>query len=243
LEENSYILMVVEGKKTEPHIINNLTKYFFQDNTIIYTIYGTVIYSLYSKILLDGEIDEDLDFIQILKEYTDLPNKIIRDNVSEIYLFFDHDGHTSNASSTKLIKMLEYFDNETQNGKLYVSYPMVEATKHIGRYTYINRVAKISENKKYKNRVSNESYYKYRHFPKYNKKIWYELVKHHSKKIGYLTSVKFRHTFRYISQKSIYNYQYKRYIKRRDEVLIMGAFPIFLLDYFGYKYFFSKDVK
>ncbi|MEE0027846.1 MAG: hypothetical protein U0J70_09655 [Atopobiaceae bacterium] len=49
------------------------------------------------------------------------------------YLFFDFDPHQDNltgddASASEVVaKMLEVFDNETENGKLYISYPMVEA--------------------------------------------------------------------------------------------------------------------
>ncbi len=58
---------------------------------------------------------------------------ISKDQIAEIYLFFDYDKHASNSSDEKIKKMLEVFDNETEKGKLYISYPMIEAIKHIRR--------------------------------------------------------------------------------------------------------------
>lgn len=56
-----------------------------------------------------------------------------RDDFSEIYLFFDYDGHQKNLgefdSKDAIEQMLISFDNETENGKLYISYPMVEALR------------------------------------------------------------------------------------------------------------------
>lgn len=93
MDSKNYILMVFEGQKTEPIIVNNLKQYF---------------------------LNEKVD--------------ISRDEISEIYLFFDHDGHSHLANREKLENMLQYFNNETENGKLYVSYPMVESLKQQEKY-------------------------------------------------------------------------------------------------------------
>jgi len=62
--------------------------------------------------------------------------------------------------------MLNKFDNETENGKLYISYPMVEALKHIKKdkldiYNYlveaktrINYKNFVSQNTDYENLVN-----------------------------------------------------------------------------------------
>ena len=34
------------------------------------------------------------------------------------------------ADDSKIKEMLQFFDNETENGMLYISYPMVEAIRH-----------------------------------------------------------------------------------------------------------------
>ena len=56
-----------------------------------------------------------------------------RDDFSEVFLFFDYDAHQTNLGKSDDVdvinQMLESFDNETENGKLYISYPMVEALR------------------------------------------------------------------------------------------------------------------
>ena len=56
-----------------------------------------------------------------------------RDDFSEVYLLFDYDTHQTNLGRKDdvdaVAQMLESFDNETENGKLYISYPMVEALR------------------------------------------------------------------------------------------------------------------
>lgn len=55
--------------------------------------------------------------------------------------------------------MIEIFNNETENGKLYISYPMVEALKHLlkNKVEIENYIVKIKENNNYKNFISKNS--------------------------------------------------------------------------------------
>ena len=94
------------------------------------------IYMLWKKLKAD---DFDTDIIEVLRE----SNKKIReqleglsrDDFSEVFLFFDYDAHQTNLGKSDdgdvINHMLESFDNETENGKLYISYPMVEALREI----------------------------------------------------------------------------------------------------------------
>lgn len=241
MDFKNYILFIVEGKKTEPQIINSIKINFFNNNTIILAIYGTVIYHLYSKLFINGKLDYDLDFFQVLKEnIKDMPINLSREDISEIYLFFDHDGHATNASNKKIEQMLKYFYNETENGKLYINYPMVEALKHIGKFGKEKMVAKIDNNKRYKNRVSKESFLKYIHIKLYNYRDWKFLVKQHNKRVGYIITQNFRPLWRSVEQLDIFENQKNRYILKKKEVFILSSFPIFLIDYFGYKKFYSQ---
>lgn len=50
---------------------------------------------------------------------------------TEIFLFFDYDFQESRLTleenNRHIGEMLEYFNDETENGKLYINYPMVES--------------------------------------------------------------------------------------------------------------------
>lgn len=93
----------------------------------------------------------ETDLIELIREYNkDAAEKLkgySRDDFSEIYLFFDYDGHNCNLSATDpdgtavLGEMLETFDNETELGKLYINYPMVEAIRDNKKKTAVTEGA------------------------------------------------------------------------------------------------------
>ncbi len=238
LQSSKYILMIFEGQKSEPIIVNNLKKYFLneEENTIMYALYGNVVYDIYEKL---NEEDDFLDIVPVLKEFaqnSDALAGISRDDVSEIYLFFDHDGHSHLADSVKLENMLRYFDNETNHGKLYLSYPMVEALKHLNEnINFKELTTTISNNNTYKQRVDIEADNKYKQVKNYTKEIWNEIIQFHTKKLSFIINYEYKYLNRTISQYDIFNKQKEKYINPNNKVAILGSFPIFLVDYYGYK--------
>ena len=82
---------------------------------------------------------------------------------SQVFLFFDCDCHDSSASDDKLKKMLDFFDNETENGKLYISYPMIEAiryTKELPDKNFYSYIVPISNCRDFKDIANDFSFYK-----------------------------------------------------------------------------------
>jgi len=142
------IVFVVEGKIVEPKLLSEIAKSIGIEASQIYP-YETNIYSLYrhyteyKKSFANEADDVDL-FSYILElenekekdEQNDIVN-LSRREVSEIYLFFDLDGHHHSSRSEldfdqnmrEVSEMINEFSNETCAGKLYISYPMVEALK------------------------------------------------------------------------------------------------------------------
>ena len=238
MKNKNYILMVFEGEKTEKIIVDNLRKYYLNEksNVIIYGLYCNVIYDVYEKSHdEEGELVYDiLPILQEIPQNKDILKDITRDQVSEIYLFFDHDAHSHLSDIKKLDLMLEHFNNETEYGKLYISYPMVESIKHIDskELTYL-----ITDNKKYKKTVNDETKKEYIQINKYTKDIWQEIIFKHSKRLGFLFTDKLILLDNIFTQKEIYMQQLKKYIKPDNKVIILSSFPIFLIDYYGYKAF------
>lgn len=128
------VLLVFEGERTEPQILSNLKNHYFKDgkNTVIHATFNTHIYTLWDEV----KKDEDLHLLELIREKNERNRiellGISRDDVSQIFLFFDYDGHVNEASDETIEKMLSHFNNETENGKLYISYPMVEALRKKG---------------------------------------------------------------------------------------------------------------
>ncbi len=102
----------------------------------IYSRTLEVIYMLYQKLKEDNF---ETDILEVIRDTVfgakDKLEGIFRQDVDEIYLFFDFDIHQDNFHSNEdvISILLDTFNNETENGKLYISYHMVEVL-----YDYID---------------------------------------------------------------------------------------------------------
>lgn len=236
-KKKEYILFIFEGIKTETIIFNNLKKYFLEkkeENVTqdIIISYGTVIYKLYKEFFIDGILDEDLDLITILKP-TNKDGEIIKNiQVPEIYLFFDYDSHASNASDEKLMNMLQLFNNESNKGKLFISYPMVEAIKHLKDNVSFKNVTAKSNNE-YKNLVSLNCNYNLKGLSNLTQENWNLIISEHCKKVNFIVHGNFEFPKSIIEQLEIFLNQKEKYIETESKVSVLSAFPIFLLDYYG----------
>ncbi|WDE99458.1 hypothetical protein PQO03_16600 [Lentisphaera profundi] len=224
------ILFIFEGLKTEPKISNCLQEHFFPDDTsnIIHNVFGSNIYSLYDVI----KRDEHADVFEILREQNILPDDLKdldRDDVGEIYLFFDHDGHDTRADIQKISELLSMFDNETENGRLYLNYPMVEAIKETDLFQ--NKTWEIAKNKKYKSYVSELG--TYNDLMSLSKDDWNEMCLKHLKKANWIVNKDYALTTKNsIGQSSIFEQQVINFIQPLNSVSILSAFPLFVDDYF-----------
>lgn len=130
------ILFIMEGKKDDPELLKSLLAAYrdvldFDENEVIVS-YTSNIYSLYHELKkLEKEDGFFADLFPIVKKKDSSLMKYSSDDFSAIYLFFDLDihGRCEEKAQSQLGEMAETFNNETENGKLFISYPMVEAAK------------------------------------------------------------------------------------------------------------------
>lgn len=230
----SSILFVFEGEKTEKQITDNLTKYFVNENVNVQCAFCSDIYQLYDKICAD----EDLDTFAVLKnrpQNIGLLSSYNRSDFAEIYMFFDYDGHIPTASDDKIRDMLIFFNEETDAGKLLISYPMVEAIKHISSSIVFQELkVKAKENINYKNKVSVECANEIRNLTTINKAKWLEIIDIHLKKMNYIVNDIYTLPKTYIPQLEIFDKQLEKYINVDLTVAILSAFPVFIFDYYGF---------
>ena len=261
------ILFVFEGKKREPELFRTMEKLFFQDRQNIVCSFGNNIYELYRQL---KALDDAGDIVSLLVEKyrgcEDSPfgNSSRSSDFSEIYLVFDYDFHNTNISSeemnSQLDEMLEMFDNETENGKLYINYPMVEAiryTKKLPDSMFHNYTVSRQQclNASFKKIADGFSDYKSLDFLSLNGRRqatdsevmsrtnnWNLIKEQHVIKANYLCSGNLTRPKAKadISQKSIFSAQLQKHVLPDDSVSILSAFPLFLFDYFPY--FVSGDL-
>lgn len=245
------IAVIVEGAKREKDIFYNIGSIFFadRDNLEIVTLpAGLNIYMLSQQMKEDAE---ETDIIEVLKEYN--TNDTVwqeelsdwkRNDFQEIYLFFDFDRHTNNLPvkmdmDSALWQMMDVFDNETENGKLYISYPMVEALRDIpakGQECFLHCCVPVNIGKNYKN-ISSYNF-RYNQFTHYNLEIWYEIIRYYRMRLSCFWSggngeITYRKIYNEIDTRSIHRRQQKYFWKKYKVIFILSAFPLFLLEYFG----------
>jgi hypothetical protein len=237
------IAIISEGEKTEKQIIENLRTHFFTqtDLEIEFLPFKTNIYGLYNVI----KDDEFIDIIELLKEResdaADKLENLTKNDISQIYLFFDYDGHAKKDdpdADNIVAQMIEIFNNETENGKMYVSYPMVEAVKHLknDEASFKNQIVPAKENIHYKNIVATES--DFQNLTQLRVSDWFFITDQNLKKVNFIFTNQFEvpdydiYTD-HMTQNTILQQQRDKYIDVDQTVAVLSAFPFFIIDYFG----------
>ena len=264
------ILFIFEGKDDKTYFESIKRLFFPEKSETFVCTYNSNIYSLYTKLknhdALNGKLEVDTVsvFKEILIEKGDNTLKDIReDEVSEIYLFFDYDfqekSRTLEENNKRLSEMLEYFTDETSNGKLYINYPMVESLRYTKElpdndyWSYTVTRQKCQEDN-FKHQVHEFSFYKsnleylvltikpaddetkIQQKADTAKTNWLHLVTMNTSKANYICNDKNELPEEVNSQKEIYDNQLAKYVGTEEcKVSILNAFPIFLFDYFGKK--------
>ena len=154
------ILFIFEGDEREPRLYRTLERlYFPKVNDNIICSFGNNIYDLYNEL---KEYEDGGDIVSVMRERLaargdSTLNGMRSSDISEIFLFFDYDFQNSHLSleeiNRRVEEMLALFADETENGKLYINYPMIESiryTKELPDNDYANYVVSREECKDFK---------------------------------------------------------------------------------------------
>ena len=131
-EEKKRILILVEGEKTDTSLMKHLLIVYNIDAKYEIVPYRTNIYTLYNEMFSEND-PSAYDLLQILKEREPIVEQktIFNDFYSDILLIFDFEPHAPEFAPEKIKRMMEYFVESSDMGKLYLNYPMVEAFYHM----------------------------------------------------------------------------------------------------------------
>ncbi len=251
------ILFIFEGDDREPKLYNTLEKLFFpRKNNNIICSFGNNIYNLYKEM---EELDEAGDIVSVLKEkLAQRGDKKLEgmksSDFSDIYLFFDYDFQNSQLTidemNTRVKKMLTKFTEETENGKLYINYPMIESiryTKELPDEQYVNYIVSREECLDFKHLASDFSFYdnldhilfKDREIPTKEKYLriaenWNYLKEMNVKKANFIVCGRCEMPNQKddINQLAIFEEQKCKYVDKNESVAVLNSFPIFLYEYF-----------
>ena len=251
------ILCVFEGVEREPRIFKTLRRLFFGEGDVIVCSFGNNIYELYRQL---RDLEGDGDIVSVLRENNadGLPVNVRSSEFSEIYLFFDYDFQNENLTleemNFQLAEMLELFRDETDCGKLYVSYPMMESLcytkelpdEHFVEY-FVSRSVCIEQNFKdlamafcsYRSLDFIELPDARHHRPgkrEYTRvrQNWIWLVQQHVAKANYICTGEnvIPENKEVVAQLRIFDGQCKKYLFDGGKIAVLNGFPLFLFEYF-----------
>lgn len=242
------ILFVFEGEKVEPLVFDSLHRLFLAEEKVCVVKYGRDLLDLHKRLEECGE-----DLIRVLHEqkYINVADGERLDTMfSQVFLFFDYDFQNklgTDRVNDILKEMLSFFSNETENGKLYINYPMTESLKYTKempdrnywQYT-VSRQTCVKH--KFKGEAELFAYSAARGFRFIDiKKIgeetaranWELLKLQNVSKANYVVSGQntIPATKEEIAQPTIFAAQLDKYVLPNDCIAILNAFPVFLYEY------------
>ena len=261
------ILFVIEGERRESDFLKTVCRLFFSgtNSQRIIFLYCGNLYNLYRDIRRISEDGLPYTTFGLLRERAFKLNHspeltgVLESEVSEIYLFFDYDLHHTDVNQTLTIdeknaevkEMLEFFSDETGNGKLFVSYPMIEALRYTKKLPDENfhsyRIA-LSDIGEFKQLAAEFSYYPNLKFALLNEHDhlstieevttnWRMLITQHIDKANELCNGEngVPRDVESVSQQRIFAAQLPMQHLPCPCTIVLCSLPLFVFEYFGSK--------
>ena len=265
--EKKCIAFIYEGVSAEDKLLANMQNAYFPEFSDVYIFTLPAdgnIYMLWKKLIED---EFETNVIDVLKEMSIQAKERIEQTglqasqFSEVYLFFDYDGHAAQFSEETikqadelcktlgmreiknkrdlLERMLDVFDNETEQGKLYISYPMVESIKEISvQHLAYNRLyLMLDEIQDYKSSLGTKS--DYGNYSTITKEMWIIACRASLKRASLIVRnteyCTYEQFIKHVTQLEIYHAEKQYYINNPSGyyLAILNSIPLFLLEYFN----------
>lgn len=245
------VAVIVEGLSREKKYWNSMCRLFFHEDPAVFIKLPTngSLYLIWKQLTKDGNYTDILEIVrERTKEGKEALKDKTRDDFAEIYLFFDYDPHQNNlgrdeAQEVVLQKMIDTFNNETEQGKLYISYPMCEALRDIQDMSclpFTDCYLSEEQIRNYKEITGKPN--KYSNIGDFTIEIWEMAVWIFLKRCMCLFETEFESTTaikwfkEHISPREIFEKE-QALFNTKEQVFVLSAFPEFLLDYYPAKRF------
>lgn len=231
------ILFIVEGTNDEIKFINRLFGKCNKLQNYEIVPYKTNLHNLACLLVKDGEIDSALDIRQVLKEKEKDPalkNKLSQD-FSEIILVFDFEPQQDIPRFDLIRKLLIFFSNSTENGKLYINYPMMQSYRHFDTLPskqFKDVIVTKDDALHYKEIVGQVS--KFQNINHHNYNLFISFAYHHLLKLNYILENQYKlpnKEFIYNwSQIDLFDIQYKLLINH-GYIHVINTFALYIIEY------------
>jgi len=131
-EKTREILVITEGEEKEPRLMEQLISIYELTGNFNITPYKTNIYILYYS-MFDGQDPDIIDIRTHLREREkdESIKAALGKRFAETILIFDFEPQDARFSEEKIRRMMEFFNDSSDRGKLYINYPKAEAFEHM----------------------------------------------------------------------------------------------------------------
>lgn len=186
-------LFIVEGDHDEPAFVKQLFKKCYASVEFQTFVYHTNLHNLAK--LLDEEYPEfddgtiDIQLILKSQETSKRKCEMLSGKYTDVYLIFDFEPQQDFPRFSTIRRMLAYFNDPTDHGKLFINYPMMQSFKHFSTLPdpgFKDLTVSIEECRTYKQLVGRIS--RYTDVGKYDYSLFMSLAIHHLKKAYFVLS-------------------------------------------------------
>lgn len=234
------ILFVVEGERAETRILISTFKRALDLSKEDYEVskYKTNIHQLFKNMKSKG-YDSFLSYLYSFNKKI-FPKDMFTPETafSSVYLFFDLDPQDKLFSIDETLEIASFFNDETQNGKLYISYPMVESLFDFDSfniknfYKKIYPISNLSKFYKHDARVNSFLSYKYKtaSFSKIKDSDIYSICILHMKKYCHICGVPFDKSWK-IQSSALESFQAQLSFLTKGFVSVLNCGILLIPDY------------
>ena len=231
------ILFVVEGRNDEVKYINRLFNKCNKLQKYEIVPYKTNLHNLADKLVVDGKIDSTLDLRLVLKEMEvdESEKSKLSQDFSDIILVFDFEPQQDVPRFDKIRVLLQFFDKSTENGKLYINYPMMQSYRHFAVLPdagFKKLIVTKEDARHYKEIVGEISGFTNVDHHSYN--LFVSIAYHHLLKINFILNGKYElpdKNFVYnLSQVDLFDIQL-RLLNEKGYIYVVNTFALFIIEY------------
>ena len=181
------ILLIVEGESDEVKFLRGLFEHCFKKAEYKFYSYKTNIHTLAQELYNNypdfDEGDVDIRLVLASLESSKEKKEILLDKYSDIYMVFDFEPQHDHKHFDTVRRMVNYFNDSTNQGQLFINYPMMQSYKHFECLPcplfefYEVSLDQAKEYKRYIGEISN-----FKDLTKYTYITYYSIAVHHLKK-------------------------------------------------------------
>ena len=187
------ILLVVEGESDEVKFIRGLFEKCFKKADYQFYSYKATIHTLsqelYNKYPDFDEGDIDIRLILASLESNKEKKEMLLDKYSDVYMVFDFEPQHDHKHFDTVRRMVNYFNDSTNQGKLFINYPMMQSYKHFDSlpcHSFEFCEVTLEQSKEYKRYIGEIS--NYTDLTKYTYVTYFSIAVHQLRKANKIIS-------------------------------------------------------